>query len=323
MNTDSYIKIVPKDHAEWLEERNKGIGSSEVGTILGVNHFDTPYNLWRRKKGYAPPTEETLIMRLGHLMEDSVATLFAEASGATIIKNTACDWLAVNKDKPYLRVSPDRLYVPKGLPKRKSNYRVLECKTTRLNIDKDALPKYWWCQIQYQMYVLGIEHGVLAWIRNGTEFDYVEVDRNDRFCEFMVSELDRFWNEYLLADVAPPDLTANDTLDKFPVNTEEFVKVDIQSEAFKLYQRLLTVRKEHAKISEAKEELENRLKMLIGANQGIMLDGDGLEPTILATWKTSKSSKKFDTKQFETDHPELYKLYCKEQIGSRRFCFKD
>ena len=47
----AYRVIRPATHQEWLDERKKGIGSSEAGTVMGVNHFDTPYKLWRRKTG--------------------------------------------------------------------------------------------------------------------------------------------------------------------------------------------------------------------------------------------------------------------------------
>ena len=43
----AYRTIRPATHQEWLDERKKGIGSSEAGTIMGVNKFDTPYSLWR------------------------------------------------------------------------------------------------------------------------------------------------------------------------------------------------------------------------------------------------------------------------------------
>lgn len=52
--------IRPKDRAEWLEYRKDGIGSSEVATILGLNPWETPYQLWRRKKGWTPPKTKPL-----------------------------------------------------------------------------------------------------------------------------------------------------------------------------------------------------------------------------------------------------------------------
>ena len=50
--------IRPKDRNEWLKVRESGIGSSEVATIVGLNPWETPYQLWRRKMGIDPAKEE-------------------------------------------------------------------------------------------------------------------------------------------------------------------------------------------------------------------------------------------------------------------------
>ena len=57
--------IRPKNREEWLKERESGVGSSEVATIIGVNPYQTPYQLWRRKKGIDPPTPENMPMWMG------------------------------------------------------------------------------------------------------------------------------------------------------------------------------------------------------------------------------------------------------------------
>ncbi len=76
--------IRPKDRAEWLEYRKDGIGSSEVATILGLNPWETPfYQLWRRKKGWTPPSDETFAMKAGHYLEDAVSQFWADATGRT------------------------------------------------------------------------------------------------------------------------------------------------------------------------------------------------------------------------------------------------
>ena len=67
----SVTVIKPKDRAEWLEHRKSGIGSSEVASILGLNPFETPYQLWRRKMWFDAPPDETFAMKAGHYLEDA------------------------------------------------------------------------------------------------------------------------------------------------------------------------------------------------------------------------------------------------------------
>ena len=95
--------IRPKDRAEWLEYRKDGIGSSEVATILGLNPWETPYQLWRRKKGLDAPKDETFAMKAGHYLEDAVSQFWADATGREVIKSSAGDWLFKNNEKGFLQ----------------------------------------------------------------------------------------------------------------------------------------------------------------------------------------------------------------------------
>ena len=38
-------------HAAWLESRRHGVGGSDMGSILGLNSYKTPYALWLEKTG--------------------------------------------------------------------------------------------------------------------------------------------------------------------------------------------------------------------------------------------------------------------------------
>ena len=49
------VIIKPSSHDEWLAEREKGIGASEVAAILGLSPWDTPFSLWLKKTHQAEP----------------------------------------------------------------------------------------------------------------------------------------------------------------------------------------------------------------------------------------------------------------------------
>ena len=164
--------IRPQNREEWLKYRESGIGSSEVATIIGVNPWETPYQLWRRKMGLDAPKQENFAMKAGHYLEDAVAQFWKDETGCEIIKRSAIDWLIVNTEKPYMRVSPDRTYWLTGQPHNAQNKGILECKTTQLSIDPSDLPKHWFCQVQYQLGVAELQEGSLAWLCSGREFGY-------------------------------------------------------------------------------------------------------------------------------------------------------
>ena len=45
------IKTAEMERDAWLQERSKGIGGSDVATVLGLNPYKTPLSLWEEKTG--------------------------------------------------------------------------------------------------------------------------------------------------------------------------------------------------------------------------------------------------------------------------------
>ena len=194
--------IRPKDRAEWLEYRKDGIGSSEVATILGLNPWETPYQLWRRKKGLDAPKDETFAMKAGHYLEDAVSQFWADATGREVIKSSAGDWLFKNNEKGFLQASPDRTYWLDG-HRNPNNKGILECKTTQMSIDPDDLPKHWFCQVQYLLGVSEFKQGSLAWLCSGREFGYKDIAFVPDFFGWMIEEVERFWVDNIIGNVEP------------------------------------------------------------------------------------------------------------------------
>lgn len=170
-----------KSREEWLQNRSKGIGASEAGTVLGLNPWETPYQLWRRKKGIDPPKVENFAMVAGHLLEDAVAQFFKRESHCHIIKASTDDYTITNTDTPYLRVSPDRTFWRTGATHNEASKSILECKTTQMQIDADDLPKHWFCQLQMNLGVGEYKDGALAWLTAGREFGYRDIDFDPEF----------------------------------------------------------------------------------------------------------------------------------------------
>lgn len=312
----SNIVIRPKDRAEWLEYRKDGIGSSEVATILGLNPWETQYQLWRRKKGLDAPKDETFAMKAGRYLEDAVSQFWADETGRTVIKSSAGDWLYKNTEKGFLQASPDRMFWIPGMPKNNDNKGILECKTTQMSIDADDLPKHWFCQVQYQLGVAELQQGSLAWLCSGREFGYKDIAFVPDFYGWMIEEIERFWVDNIIGNVEPAATNVQDVLLKYNRHTDGKV-IEVDDEIFKAYTKLKEVRKELAAVENQKDELEAKIKMGFGDAEAISYGG-----ATLATWKAAKDSTRFDAKAFQAAHPDLAREFTVPSQGARRFLLK-
>lgn len=305
-----------KDHAEWLNGRQGGIGSSEVGTILGCNPWETPYQLWRRKKGLDAPKSENFVMKAGHYLEDAVSKFYEDETGAQIIKRSADEFLIVNDAKPYLRVSPDRTFWLPNLPHNNENKAICECKTTQMSVDADNVPQHWFVQLQYQMGVAEMQHGALAWLTQGREFGYQNYEFDSEFYEWMLTELDRFWTDYIVGDKVPDSANVEDVMIRSPrsvagkiVDADE----DIASLVAELKEAKLTADVASGKV----DELTEKIKLYMGDAETLNYNG-----IVLATWKSNKDSVKFDAKRYQAEHADACKSYIITTPGQRRFILK-
>lgn len=316
----AYTIIRPADRQEWLAQREKGIGSSEVGTILGVNPFQTPYQLWRRKKGLDAPIQENEAMRAGHILEGAVATYFEEETGREVIKASAGDWLAVDTEKDFLRVSPDRTYWLEGKHS-KDNKGILEIKTTQLDIDSSELPPHWYCQLMYQLGVMGYHQGSLAWLTRGRKFGYADIRFDPDFYAYIKEKLEQFWTDYILGEKEPPATTIDDVCLKFPRSIGKAVEVN--DEVMAAVNEIRMLKPQLDELTKKKKELEDSIKTFMGDADTLCLQGTKeTNPVVVATWKTAKDTLKFDEKTFAKEHEEAYNLYMKPVSGSRRFLMK-
>lgn len=142
---------------DWLVSRAKGVGASEVGVIVGASTWTSPYALWWRKKldWRLPRTEG---QRWGHLVEDPIATLFAEETGDElyVAKPAGHPYsLWCNNTHNWVMCTPDRLAVDRA-----GKVYPVELKSDEGGDgwgapESDQVPRQYRCQALWQAYVFG------------------------------------------------------------------------------------------------------------------------------------------------------------------------
>lgn len=319
----NYTIVRPADREAWLEERKKGIGSSEVGIIAGVSHFETPIGLWRRKMGLTLPTPESSVMAAGHEFEPVVAQMYAQRSGDVMDPASEGDWLAVDNDSPFLRVSPDRIFWDRNIPAAARNYAngyIVECKTTSMSATAENYPRSWFFQVQYQMGVMGIKRAVIACISTSPvlHFFYVEVPFNAGVFAEIKRMLSEFWNVNVLGQRMPEVvLTNDDASHMWPEAYRETVSV-ADEDLLNAVRRYNELNARHSETEKEMDDIKLRVKTYMQQTEELC-NADG---KVIVTWKNSKVADTFDKERFAQEHPDLYGQYMKTGQTCRRITFR-
>lgn len=282
MNRPNIIK--PNDRAEWLELRKGGIGASEVSAVVGISPWDTPFSLWLRKSGQIPPQEETIAMKLGHLLEPVIAQLWEEETGFRIVKASAKDIIYQDPEHPWRKCTPDRIGY-EILPNGKKQKVLLEFKSTAVDIDPDDVPDHYIAQCQYQMHVTGIHVCYLCWLVNGRYFGYVRLEYDKAFAEWMVGEVDKFWKENVLGGKQPDLVSVADFTMK---GSDPGTTIDADEETLSHIFSVVALNDGISAAEKMRDTHKDAVKLYMGEAESLTVNGKAI-----ATWKTGARGRIF------------------------------
>ena len=311
-----------EDEKEWLANRTKGIGGSDVGAICGVNKYSSARLVYLKKTGQYQDSEDEFSdaalerMHFGRLLEPIVANEYVRRTGNKVVVSPAT---LTHKDYPWAIANVDRFIVDdKGVP-----YGILECKTASEYMDEawseGDVPLSYLYQLNWYLWVTGLEYGVIACLVGGNKFYYYEVWRNDELLrDEILPKVDRFWN-YHVKNLIEPELTGTDVDSEYVANeNSEVIKgSEIVLEDETMNELAATVKECRAKIKEleaTEKEAANRLKDALKNNE------IGYTKDYIIKW-SPRSQSRIDTTKLKEKYPEVY-ADCVKQISFRVFTVK-
>jgi putative phage-type endonuclease len=294
---------------DWLLERKKSLGGSDIGAILGLNHYSSPYSVWAEKTGKTADKPDNEAMRQGRDLEDYVCRRFMEVSG---LKVQRCNAILRNDAFPHLHANVDRLIVGQKAG--------VEAKTaSALNASKFAageFPGSYYAQCVAYLAVTEYERWYLAAVILGKGFVVYQMTRIPEdtcpdWCEssVFVSEEEiralgdaakRFWEDYVEKDTPPAVDGSKATAEALTEvigrsDDERYADLTLVSGKIKLY---LEAKSRAAEYEEIAERNASEIKQFMGtASKG------GAEG-VSVSWRT-QGRKSFDVKRFTKEHPEI------------------
>lgn len=309
----SYIEqlsTAKMSRTDWLAERRKSLGGSDMGAVLGLNPWRSPYAVWAEKTGRVTDDRETEAMRIGRDLEDYVARRFCEVSGKKVRRMNAI--LRNKRSCPWLHANVDRLIV--------GEESGLECKTaSALNESKFAggeFPETYYAQCVTYLAVTEYERWYLAVLVMGREFKIFQMTRipNDvcpSWCESSVyvsnEEIDalitaaaQFWD--LVEHDEAPDVDGSEaTKDALQVIYAEGKARKMEIWSADVKQAVSAFLKLKAEEKERKKLLELQANII----RAYMGDAEAAEcDDAKVSWK-AQTRESFDRDRFTKEHPEI------------------
>lgn len=308
-----------EDEEAWKAARGHGIGGSDVGAICGVSPFTSARQIYLNKTGqypetFSPSTASVERMRWGHLLEPVVADEFANKTGAKLVSLGAT---MQHKDFPWALANIDRLIVDDdGKP-----IGILEVKTTgEYNNDEweegDILLSYIY-QLNWYLWILGLERGAFACLVGGNKFYYYDVFRNDELLnDTIIPTVKKFWEENICKMVEPEMQAtdkdfANSIFSTVVKNSEKKLDDDVSND---LARTVVECKAQIKQLTATMEEAQNRLKDRL---KDVEI---GYTPDFTIKWSPC-AQKRVDSDVLKKNFPDVYEQ-CLKRIEFRKMTIK-
>lgn len=186
---------------EWLQLRKTGLGGSDVGAVLGVSPWTSPFALWAKKLNKIPddfaPSEA---MEWGTLLEPVILERFARQHPELTIYTNCGTW--AHKDRPWQLANPDAI----ALNKDTGEFSIIEIKTSRYedewNEKTGEVPLTYRAQILWYMDTFGFKKATAVALFSGSKCREFEILADDFEMKSNLVAAEQFM-DYVTKDVQP------------------------------------------------------------------------------------------------------------------------
>lgn len=261
---------------EQRSNRKKGIGASEIATIMGFNPSMSPYQLWCVKTGRIEAEDLSQIpcVYWGTVHEENIANEYARQMQCEVEKVPETLY---HKDYPFILCHLDR--------KIKDQDKSLECKFAMFARDDwgkhgtDIVPMSYILQVQHQLAVTGYEEADLAVLISGFDFRIYHFKRDEEIIAKIIEAACEFWNG--VETDTPPELRdRTDVALAFPRGNGNLKQAE--SNIINIIEKIRNLKSQAKMLDTEKDKLETTLTNFIQDADGICI-----QDQILATWKAN------------------------------------
>ena len=249
-------------------------------------------------------------VQMGHVMQPVIGRL---ASNKLKLNLKDADYVMTHPKEKWLRSHFDFISEDGKTLVEAKNYD----KMTRNKFDETAniIPAADMAQLIHESACHGIDRVVLAVLFGGNEFQTFDFTITPDQRELLVKDMAVFWGHVQSGVPLPPETVAQARL---MYATDSATSVTATQQVETVAAQLKGIKQNIKQLEEHEEQLTKALMGFMTSHAEIIrMDG-----SVVATWKTAKSSMKFNPTLFQQAMPDIYKQFITEMPGSRRFLIK-
>lgn len=328
MNPFTYI-----NHDTWLEDRNKGIGASDISILCGQSTFMTPLELWEQKtKNTQKEVSEDLqkLFDAGHDQEP--VTLWKYLKGTYINENIIFDY-HLNKrngtDTSFLLFTefhhpsynfmfahPDMIYFD-GKEHINVEAKFIKYKGLEWDFDdltSNGIPFKYYLQVQFQMMCTGLKKTILIANYQGVDFYEFEIEANEELFLKLEKICFDFWQ--LVEKKQPPMPSSRADVRKlFPNKNFKSLSLigEIESDTVMQKYRFNFLKDKIKKMENEKESIKTNVMSLMTENN-VLQTADGEQIARIGISKPSEKILKLS--EIKKEHTNVYKYLKKKDMIS-------
>lgn len=217
---ECHIYFLEDKSEEWLLNRKRGIGGSDVASILGISRYKSAYDLYMEKKGSAIQHITNEAIEKGNRMEGPLIDLFFARHKNYQRINTK-DISLKSKKYDFMMASLDGAFIDEHEKK-----CILETKTSTIQNKQmrkewgyyddykeeyiELIPQQYYCQVLHYLIVTGFDRAI---VYAHLDYSYKEdsevliriVNREDVLddMEYIIKNEKKFWKDFE-SNIPPP-----------------------------------------------------------------------------------------------------------------------
>jgi predicted phage-related endonuclease len=290
------------------EVRRSAIWSGDSRKVANGKMVDVI--LEKQGKKEIPDLSGIEAVQMGHVMQPIVGKL-AQQKLKKELKEA--DYVLTHPKHDWFRSHFDFISADGNMLVEAKNYNASV--RSKFDPESNRIPDADYAQLVHEAACHNVNDVVLAVLFGGQEFHTFQFHITDQEKDDLIQKMAKVWG-YCKADTLPPAETIEQTKIIYPESNNGFITATQQVE--KAIAQLKDIKSTIKQWESAEEELEVQVRNLMGEYQEIR----GVDGTTLVSWKSSKSSKRFNSSLFQSAMPDIYDQFVVDTPGSRRFLVK-